>query len=72
MATENRTYARMLADQLLPDGGLEEFVRTRRAAGKSWRLIEHDLTAATNGQATVTSQTLRVWFADQLDSAAAS
>jgi hypothetical protein len=61
MTTENRTPARILAD-LLIQGGLDEFVRARRATGDSWRDIELALSAATEGKVNVTGQTLRMWY----------
>lgn len=51
-----------LADTLL-DGQLEEFVRSRRAKGRSWRLISRDLYEATGVD--VSYETLRVWFPEE-------
>lgn len=44
---------------------VEEFVRSRRATGRAWRLIERDLFAATGED--VTYETLRSWFPDEPD-----
>lgn len=52
-----------LADVLV-DGGLEKFVRDRRAKRRSWRLIERDLYLATNGQADVSFESLRKWYGE--------
>jgi hypothetical protein len=49
-----------LANYLLPDG-LDQFVRERRDAGKSWRRIALELRDATGVD--VTHQTLYAWFA---------
>jgi hypothetical protein len=52
-----------LADILLGDDGpLENFVRTRRATGRAWRLIARDLYEATDLD--LTYETLRSWFPD--------
>lgn len=55
------TPTRRLADLLLK-GTLDEFVTSRRATGRSWRLIARDLREATDGQLDVTYETLRSWF----------
>lgn len=44
------------------DGGLPDFVTSRRAQGRSWRLISRDLYEATGID--VTYETLRGWFTD--------
>lgn len=55
-----------LADLLLGDQGpLEEFVRSRRASGRAWRLVARDLYEATNREVDVTYETLRSWFPDE-------
>lgn len=55
-----------LADHLLgEEQGLEHFVRSRRDAGRSWRLIARDLHEATDGEVDVTFETLRSWFPDR-------
>lgn len=60
------TASRRLADLLLGDDGpLEEFVRSRRKDGRSWRLIERDLLDATNREVDLTYETLRSWFPDE-------
>jgi hypothetical protein len=57
----NATPTQRLADLLLPTT-LGDFVATRRAGGRSWRLIARDLHEQTNGQVDVTAETLRGWF----------
>jgi hypothetical protein len=52
---------RRLADHLL-DNGLEDFIRGRRDAGRSWRLVARDLYDATDGAVDVTTVTLTNWF----------
>lgn len=61
-----QTPTRRLAEMLL-DGKLEEFVRSRRGSKppRPWRLIERDLYEATDGQVDVTYETLRSWFPDE-------
>jgi len=54
------TPLRRLADTLI-DGGVDRFVATRRASGRSWRLIALDLRDTTDGQIDVTPETLRKW-----------
>ena len=62
-----------LVDILLGhQGALEEFVRSRRSAGRSWRLIARDLLEATDGQADVTLESLRNWFPDPVGQTAAA
>lgn len=62
------TDRQRLATILLGDDGpLERFVRERRAAGRSWRLIARDLYDAT--EVDVTFETLRAWFPDQVKAA---
>lgn len=58
------TPTQLAANHLL-DGKLDEFVESRRADGRSWRLIARDLHEATGLD--VTHETLRIWFigADQ-------
>lgn len=60
MATDV-SLAQRLADTLL-DGGLDEFVQSRRAVGRSWRLIARDLYEDT--KVDVTYETLRGWYPD--------
>ena len=50
-----------LADALL-GGKLDEFVGSRRAQGRAWRLIARDLWEATNGEIDVTHETIRYWY----------
>jgi hypothetical protein len=59
------TPTRRLADLLL-EGGLEHFVRSRRAEDRSWRLIARDIWEASDGQVDVTHETLRSWFPDEV------
>lgn len=51
-----------LADYLV--GDIEEFVRSRRAAGASWRRIALDLRDATDKRIEVTHEALRRWCPD--------
>jgi hypothetical protein len=60
---DSTTTLRRLADTLLGEGGLEEYVRTRRLAGRSWRKITLDL--RDDIQVDVTYVTLRSWFSDE-------
>jgi hypothetical protein len=53
------TATRRLADTLL-DGGLDDYVRTRRGQGRAWRRIAMDLLADT--KVDVSEQTLRSWY----------
>lgn len=58
-----------LADLKLGDAGpLEQFVRTRRAEKRAWRLIARDLSDATDGAVDVSYETLRVWFPEDVAS----
>lgn len=59
-----------LADHLVP-GGLENFVRTRRAAGMSWRKITLEIRDVTDRVVDVTHQALFSWFDDDENGAAA-
>lgn len=61
MNTESRAWN--LADVLV--GGIEEYVRTRRVAGKSWRRIAIELRDSTDTRVDVTHATLHSWFADR-------
>lgn len=56
------TPTRRLADLLLVDVSLDEFVASRRARGRAWRLIARDLWEATHGEIDVTFETLRQWY----------
>lgn len=61
-----RTPTQRLADALLPEG-LDRFVSERRlGAGMSWPRIALDLRDVTNGQVTVTAESLRAWYADEM------
>lgn len=55
-----------LADILL-DGKLAAYVRTARAAGKSWRRIAIEIRDDTDREIDVTHETLRSWFPDEPD-----
>lgn len=65
----NGSHRAELADHLLP-GGLEEFVMSRRIAGKSWRRIALDLRDATKTVVDVTHQTVKNWFPEDKGEAA--
>ena len=69
LETMTQTPTFRLADRLV-DEGVEAFVNTRRAQGKSWRIIARDLWTATDGEIDVTYETLRSWFADEPTEAA--
>lgn len=58
-----------LADLILGEP-LEDFVRTRRSEGRSWRLIERDLYDASDRQVDVSYETLRSWFPEDRAAAA--
>lgn len=60
---EAPSATRRLADTLI-EGGLDDFVRTRRDQGKSWRLVARDLFDQTDGAVDITDQTLRSWYPD--------
>lgn len=64
------TPTRRLADLML-GGALDDFVLTRRASGRSWRLISRDLWEATGGELDVTYETLRGWYLDEPEAATA-
>ena len=44
-------------------GGLEDFIRSRRISGRSWRLVARDVYEATGID--VTYETLRAWYPDE-------
>lgn len=56
-----RSPLRLLADNLLSEG-VDTFVSTRRAAGKSWRAVALDLRDTTKGQIDVAPETVRGWY----------
>ena len=59
------TPTAQLADLILGDAGpLEDFVRSRRAEGRAWRLIARDLYEVTGQRIDVTYETLRSWYPD--------
>lgn len=62
-----RTPTFRLIDHIL-EGRLEEFVTTRRDAGRSWRLIARDVREATGVD--VTFETVRGWFITENGAAA--
>jgi hypothetical protein len=57
-----QTAKQQLADVLL-EGTLDEFVKTRRADGRSWRLIAKDLEAETGVD--VTFESIRSWYPEE-------
>lgn len=57
-----QTAKQQLADVLLK-GTLDEFVKTRRADGVSWRKIARDLEDATGVD--VTFESVRNWYPEQ-------
>jgi hypothetical protein len=61
---ETITPMARLAEALLGQP-VEQFVRTRRNSGRSWRLIARDLYDATDHQVDVTHETVRTWFPDE-------
>lgn len=63
------TPTQRLASTLLGQP-LEEWVARRRHAGMSWKTIADDLAASTNGQISVSRETLRGWFAPALSDVA--
>ena len=65
------TRTAQLADLLLGDAGpLETFVRSRRAEGRSWRLIAQDLYEATGREVNLAYETLRGWYPDPAETPA--
>lgn len=56
--TPTRRLARVLLGQ-----PVEQWIRDRRTAGKSWRRIALELRDTTNGQIDVTHETVRAWAA---------
>lgn len=58
-----KTSAHRLADLVL-ERPLSGWVAERRERGDSWRRIAIDLERDTDGQVTVTDETLRSWFPD--------
>lgn len=63
MSTTATDRQRILDIILGGEGATREFVRSRRSAGRSWRLIERDIYEATGED--VTHETLRSWFPDE-------
>lgn len=62
--TSGPTPTARLADHILGEP-VADFIRARRAEGRSWRMVERDLREATDGQIDVTYETLRTWFPDE-------
>jgi hypothetical protein len=60
------TASHRLAEILLGEN-LEEFVRSRRRTGVPWRRIARDLWVATDHEADIAFETLRLWFPDEPD-----
>jgi hypothetical protein len=69
--TPSGTRTQQLASLLLGQP-VETFVRTRRAEGRSWRLISRDLYDATGQQLDVSDVTLISWFGGREPETAAS
>lgn len=67
MSSRSRTPAHQLADLLLGDEGpLEDFVRERRAEGRSWRMIALDLyEELPELDRPIAGESLRGWFPDE-------
>lgn len=64
------TPSQRLLDGQLP-GGLDQFVRERRANRHSWGSIERDICEAVSREDAVTAQTLRRWYGAELAEVAA-
>ena len=66
------TPTQLLADTLLPDGGVAKFIAARREQDKpaSWRSIALDLRDATDGRVDVTPETVRKWATELVAAAA--
>lgn len=62
------TPTQRILDIAVGGEGLEHFVRSRRAADRSWRLIARDLYELTGED--VTYETLRSWFPEEPTEAA--
>ena len=58
--TPNQKLAGMILGKPVKD-----FIRERRALGRSWRLVARDLYEATNGQIDITHQAAQNWAADK-------
>jgi len=58
--TPNQKLAGMILGRPVKD-----YIRDRRAAGRSWRLVARDLYEATNGQIDITYQAAKNWAADK-------
>lgn len=69
MGSVVRTPTQRLADALLPDG-LDLFVVARRAEEYSWRRIASDLARETDWQVDVTAESLRTWYATDVEDVA--
>lgn len=54
-----QSTARLLADQLIPD--FDDYVRSLRDSGESWRAISRHLVQRTGGVLNVSHETLRRW-----------
>jgi len=65
---ERRTATRKLLDHLI-EGGLEQFAREQRTAGKSWRQISMRINDRFGED--VHPETLRLWFPDMAKGVAA-
>lgn len=65
------TSTQRLATLLLGEE-LEDYVRSRRAERRAWRLIARDIYLATKGEIDVTHETLRTWYPDEAPARSAS
>lgn len=68
MPPQSPTYR--LAEVLLGEP-LDRWVRTHREAGNSWRMIAMELWRATDHEVVVSFETLRSWFPEDENGAAA-
>jgi hypothetical protein len=66
----DRSPTARLADHLLTEG-LEAFVAGARASGRSWRWIARELGRRTDWVIDITHETVRSWFPDENNGAAA-
>ncbi len=58
--TPNQKLAGMILGKPVKD-----YIRERRALGRSWRLVARDLYEVTNGQIDITYQAAKNWSADE-------
>jgi hypothetical protein len=62
-AMQTLTPSQQLAGMILGKP-VKDWLRDRRATGRSWRLIARDLYEATNGQIDITHEAARRWAAE--------